>query len=315
MNKASLIFLALIIALVGVCIYLIYPSLVTEEPSIEAVATDPVFLSRMIYMCNEGKNIDVAFYDHALATATPSGEMPVPTGNAKMVLSDGRTFDLMQTISGSGVRYANQDESFVFWNKGNGALVLEDNAEKNYRGCVRVADDMSNDLPAMYSAQSGAFSLRLPEIGGAVTDGYRIDDSFVNTLSPDLSITGVRFTIPESWATSTNLSSDSYISIEQIPQQQECSGDMFFDGEHTATAYTEGEVLYSRSTVSDAGAGNRYEQIIYALPGTNPCTAVRYMIHSTAIENYGTSSDITAFNRDSLIAEFDAIRKTLVINQ
>ncbi|HTW97059.1 MAG TPA: MliC family protein, partial [Candidatus Methylomirabilis sp.] len=64
------------------------------------------------------------------------GEPPIPTGSVKIVLSDGRNFDLPQTISADGSRYANSDESFVFWSVGDGALVLENNAEKDYTGCV-----------------------------------------------------------------------------------------------------------------------------------------------------------------------------------
>jgi membrane-bound inhibitor of C-type lysozyme len=42
-------------------------------------------------------------------------------------LSDGRAAVLPQTISGSGARYANADESFIFWNKGNSAFIEEGN--------------------------------------------------------------------------------------------------------------------------------------------------------------------------------------------
>lgn len=61
---------------------------------------------------------------------------PIPSGSVKIILSDGRTFNLPQTISADGGRYANSDESFVFWSKGDGAMVLENNIEKNYMGCV-----------------------------------------------------------------------------------------------------------------------------------------------------------------------------------
>jgi len=52
-----------------------------------------------------------------------------------LVLSDGRELNLNQTISGSGARYANSDESFVFWNKGNGAFI-EENGVTTYEDCV-----------------------------------------------------------------------------------------------------------------------------------------------------------------------------------
>ena len=50
-------------------------------------------------------------------------------------LSDGRSMILPQVISGSGARFANSDESFVFWNKGNTAFIQE-NGETTYQNCV-----------------------------------------------------------------------------------------------------------------------------------------------------------------------------------
>jgi membrane-bound inhibitor of C-type lysozyme len=47
------------------------------------------------------------------------------TNDVNVFLSDGRTLHLPQVISASGARYANTDESFVFWNKGTTAFVTE----------------------------------------------------------------------------------------------------------------------------------------------------------------------------------------------
>ena len=49
----------------------------------------------------------------------------------------GLLFKSSQVISGSGARYANADESFVFWNKGNTAFVTEGLDEKmTFENCV-----------------------------------------------------------------------------------------------------------------------------------------------------------------------------------
>jgi len=50
-------------------------------------------------------------------------------------LSDGREIILPQTISASGARYANNDETFIFWNKGNGAFI-EENEFTTYQDCI-----------------------------------------------------------------------------------------------------------------------------------------------------------------------------------
>ena len=49
-------------------------------------------------------------------------------------LSDGRDLSLPQVISASGARYANADESFVFWNKGDQAFI-EENGQSTYLDC------------------------------------------------------------------------------------------------------------------------------------------------------------------------------------
>jgi len=77
------------------------------------------------YTCDAGKTIKATYYNGpSKSPASPDGP-PIPGGKVHIVLSDGRTMDLPQTISADGIRYANDDESFVFWSKGTGAFVLE----------------------------------------------------------------------------------------------------------------------------------------------------------------------------------------------
>ena len=47
----------------------------------------------------------------------------------RLVLSDGRSFVLPRAISASGARYAFDDESMVFWNKGTTAFITENGVE------------------------------------------------------------------------------------------------------------------------------------------------------------------------------------------
>ncbi|HEX2792608.1 MAG TPA: MliC family protein [Candidatus Paceibacterota bacterium] len=60
---------------------------------------------------------------------------PESPGNAEVVLEDGSTLLLAQTRSASGARYANSDESFVFWTKGNTAFIEKD-GQMAYADCV-----------------------------------------------------------------------------------------------------------------------------------------------------------------------------------
>jgi membrane-bound inhibitor of C-type lysozyme len=81
-----------------------------------------------VFTCDGGKSINATFMNATSATTT---------GNSVMLsLSDGRQMTLPQTISADGARYANADESFVFWNKGNGAIVLDNGSSTSYNNCV-----------------------------------------------------------------------------------------------------------------------------------------------------------------------------------
>ncbi|QQR82816.1 MliC family protein [Candidatus Campbellbacteria bacterium] len=264
-----------------------------------------------LFSCAGGNTIAGVFYDGEVVPGATADEPPTPSGHIDLTLSDGRTMTLQQTISADGVRFVNADESFVFWNKGNGALVLEQDEEKTYTGCVVVAP-VSEDslLSRVYSSNDGMFSVRLP--GG--DSGYTVDEHYQYQVSPEKIIKGTKFTIPTSHTTGTNLSKDTYISVETIPTAETCTADLFFDGVHNALEEVRSGVTYSVATSSNAGAGNRYDEAVYALSGTNPCVAVRYFVHYTAVQNYDPGT-VAEFNGGALIGEFDSIRDTLVVNQ
>lgn len=168
----------------------------------------------------------------------------------------------------------------------------------------RAVENTQPSLP-VYSNGEIQFSVTLPE------EGYIIDESYVRFVSPDKNIKGVSFTIPQSMATGTNLSTDSYISVESIPNSSVCTADMFVYGADGSTEKVEDGIKYSLTEVKDAAAGNRYEQTIYALPYNNSCVAIRYLIHYGVFENYPEGSRVE-FNKEEIISQFDVIRKSLV---
>ena len=92
------------------------------------------------FVCSQGKTISADFYQGAAKPASSAGGPPVPGGSVVLTLSDGRTMTLPQTISADGGRYANADESVVFWNVGNGATLTE-NGQQTFGGCVTVVGD------------------------------------------------------------------------------------------------------------------------------------------------------------------------------
>ena len=74
------------------------------------------------FICDKNKSIKATFY--------PNSDTKVD-----LVLSDGRIMSLAHVMSGSGARYANGDESIVFWNKGNTAFMTEKD-KTTFDGCV-----------------------------------------------------------------------------------------------------------------------------------------------------------------------------------
>lgn len=274
-------------------------------------------IATVLYSCNAGKTIIAQYFQGKSKPALSLDLPPTPGGSVSLALSDGRSMKLAQTLSADGTRYASADESFVFWSKSDGALVLENNQEKSYIGCIMIAPEpVGMSLPQIYSNSSDGFSIRLPS-------GYAADEAYrYKGLGLGKDIVGVRFIIPASMATGTNLGADTYLSVEEIPQVippiSTCTASLFLTGGVTARTVVDGNTTYSVASSTGAAAGNRYEETVYALPDTSAsrrtCVAVRYFIHYGVIENYPAGA-VREFNKQTLLAQFDAIRRTLVIVQ
>jgi len=162
------------------------------------------------------------------------------------------------------------------------------------------------DTTSTYATTTLGLSLEYP-------NDFTLNEAYANTsVSPTKPIAGVKFTVPATMATGTNLSADTGISIEWLPRARLCTGDIYLAANVRASEITEGGISYSLASSTEGAAGNRYEEIVYALASSTPCTAIRYFIHSTSIQNYPTGT-VREFDRAALIAQFDAIRKSLVI--
>lgn len=98
-----------------------------------AQAAPPV--STVTYACAQGRSLTAEYFTGPTRTA-PDGA-PIPGGHVVLTLADGNKLTLPQTLSGSGIRYANTDESFVFWSKGDTAFVEQGaNRTVTYADCV-----------------------------------------------------------------------------------------------------------------------------------------------------------------------------------
>jgi membrane-bound inhibitor of C-type lysozyme len=246
------------------------------------------------FSCEQGKTIGAVFYK----------------AKVDLTLSDGRKLSLPQAISASGARYANADESFVFWNKGNTAFITEGRVEpqpQTYTNCVTGGSDSTQQTgeTTTYSYPPLGFSIKYPK-------SYAIDESFMYEGLGEEAIPGIKVTVPKTLTDGTNLSSDSGVSVEYIPNTDACSASLFLYGNPAATSVNDGGVTYSTAKVTDAGAGNRYEEQVYAIANANPCIAVRYFIHTTELGNYPAGTRVE-YDRVALLKQFDDIRHSLTL--
>lgn len=162
------------------------------------------------------------------------------------------------------------------------------------------------DLPQTYTSPAYGFTIRYPD-GFSVESGYAYQE-----LGPGKDIPGIKFTIPPSMTTGTNLASDTGITVEALSTTSTCSPTLFLPDTVSAVTMTDASGTYSVASSTGAGAGNRYEETVYAFPQTHPCIAVRYFVHYGVIENYPAGM-VHEFDAQSLLAQFDKIRRSIVI--
>lgn len=105
-----------------------------DGPPLKAPSPDAP-MSTVRYQCQQNKTIVADFFD-GKSSVGPDGR-PIPGGRVVVQLSDGRKFSLPQTLSGSGIRYADSSGTFVFWSKGDMAFVEEGPGQTmTYRDCL-----------------------------------------------------------------------------------------------------------------------------------------------------------------------------------
>lgn len=173
-------------------------------------------------------------------------------------------------------------------------------------GPAPVQQQQTPPAPTTQTYSSSTFSVVYPV-------EWSVDESYKYTgVSEAKPIMGVRFTIPGTMATGTNLSADSYVAVETLPRASTCTGDIYIKDDVKASTIDANGRAWSLATTSGAAAGSLYEEMVFAVPGSKPCFAVRYFIHSTSIGNYPPNT-VTEYNRSALLAEFDKIRDSLTL--
>ena len=117
MSMKKFVLIVLITAIVFTGVSFIYEKLQQPNAIPEALTTNVI--NSAIFNCADNKTIQADFLKD----------------NVSLILSDGRQLKLQQVMSGSGARYVNTDESFVFWNKGDTAFI-EEGKDTTYKDCM-----------------------------------------------------------------------------------------------------------------------------------------------------------------------------------
>lgn len=130
MKKSTFIALITLLIIFGGLLYIAYTNKETPAPNITTKSST--------YTCKDKKIINVMFHTATFndPQTSKNSEPTLTTESADLTLSDGRNLHLSQTVSASGAKYTNNDESFIFWTKGTSAIILENNKEGAYLDCI-----------------------------------------------------------------------------------------------------------------------------------------------------------------------------------
>ncbi len=124
-RRIILLIAALILIIIGLLIIKSYKMQRHFTQTGAVNSPSPSVIADVIYTCDDKKSIQAIYQPNRVM----------------LQLSDGRSMIVNQAVSADGVRYANQDESFVFWNKGTTAFIQEGQLT-SFANCVEKPGEL-----------------------------------------------------------------------------------------------------------------------------------------------------------------------------
>lgn len=169
--------------------------------------------------------------------------------------------------------------------------------------CVALCSPALSDEAGWRTYQGTGFSISYPP-------GFSVDKHHEYTaLGGGNAILGTAFTIPRQMTVGTNLSQDSYLSVEIFPVIT-CTPKAFLSSPQSQPNVKDGSRQWLLANDDEGAAGNQYSEAVYALDQSVPCIAVRYFIHTANIANYEPGT-VKPFDAVKLKAMFDKMRESL----
>lgn len=156
-----------------------------------------------------------------------------------------------------------------------------------------------------YTSRELGFSTRAP-YGFIASEAYSY-----SALGGSLRVPGVAFLVPKSLYEGTNLSPDSYISVETIGGV-DCRPSSFILTSDPGRRVTLGGTSYLYAESRTAGAGNFYDEAVYVTGSGSRCFAIRRFAHFTNLANYPVGT-VREFDRAALVVATEEVARNLVI--
>lgn len=262
----------------------------THNPVIE---THNVAPATVTFFCSSGGEVQATF----------------ATSSVALILPDGRSLTLPQTVSGSGVRYeaTTTGADIVFWSKGDNAFITE-NKKTTYEDCTaaRVAS-AENAGYETYTDQAKSFTFTLPtdfSIAGSAV-GYSQD------WSVDATTTGMvlaHIEVPKSYEPGTNFG-DARFTVgvsTDASAVASCLTNPSGNVSASPVVVSINGTSFTKLPFSDAAAGNRYDTTSYRTVRSGECYVLEYTIHYGNIQNY-PSGAVQEFNEAKVEAALEGL--------
>lgn len=254
-------------------------------------------LHKAVFVCAGGKSIRATFLSHSV----------------QLALSDGRKLNLDRAVSASGARYADSDESVVFWNKGNTAFVTEGDSTTFSHCVVKGEDDLVN--LKLFEDNDSSFVFRYPR----AFQKYRAsvaDTSGWSYASTEKGKLAVQLKLDSSFQPKTNFS-EATLSVGWSEHPKALSKCLESPVGRIIKSDTlvQNKTQFVRSKYAEAGAGNFYQVIQYRTLKNNRCYSIEEMVHSTNIHNYPPERGITEFDSARVWKILNTARNTFSFNE
>ena len=157
-----------------------------------------------------------------------------------------------------------------------------------------------------FSSANGAYIATVPKNWTIQTD-YTF-----NALGPGRPLSGVLFSIPQSEAAGTNLSSlGTGVAVVTPPPLQSCNARDYLATARDSIELSEAGTLWTMAHATDVGAGTKSTTQIFARRLDGHCLLVLYLVHTTALSAYPKGS-VRPYDHVALMRTFDRLRRSLI---